>query len=110
MVLIVTTKLHFDFDFDVELVFIIPNWFLESILGVLKTHIKVSTVFNFELHFLQHATVMQQVLKVEVVLIMENAHVMLVIKDRAAVNVPKDFTRYGLIPNIYVQVHISYLI
>ena len=53
---------------------------------------------------------MQSVLKVEVVLIMENAHVMLVMKDRAVVNVPKDFTRHGLIPNIYVQVHISYLI
>lgn len=35
---------------------------------------------------------MQSVLKVEVVLIMENANVMLAMKDRGAVNVQKDFT------------------
>ena len=62
------------------------------ILGVLKTHIKVSKVFNFVLNLLQHATVMQSVLKVEVVLIMENAHVMLAMKDKGAVYVQKDFT------------------
>ena len=35
---------------------------------------------------------MQSVLKVEVVLIMENAHVMLAMKDKGAVYVQKDFT------------------
>ena len=35
---------------------------------------------------------MQSVLKVEIVLIMENANVMLAMKDRGAVNVQKDFT------------------
>ena len=51
MVLFATTKLNFDFDFDIWFVFIINNWFLLFILGVLKTHIKVVTVFNFILHF-----------------------------------------------------------
>ena len=35
---------------------------------------------------------MQLVLKVQAVLVMENAHVMLAMKDRGAANVQKDFT------------------
>ena len=35
---------------------------------------------------------MRRVLKVQAVLVMENAHVMLAMKDRGAVNVQKDFT------------------
>ena len=50
MVLFATNKLNFDFDFDVWFVFVINNWFLLFILGVLKTCIKVSTVFNFILY------------------------------------------------------------
>ena len=50
MVLLATNKLNFDFDFDVWFIFIINNWFLLFILGVLKTCIKVSTVFNFILY------------------------------------------------------------
>ena len=41
---------------------------------------------------------MRLVLKVQAVLvIVENAHVMLVMMDRGAINVPKDFTRYCVI-------------
>ena len=35
---------------------------------------------------------MQRVLKVQAVLVMENANVMLAMKDRGAANVQKDFT------------------
>ena len=48
--------------------------------------------------------------KVKLVMVIGNAHVSMVIQDKSAMYVQLDFTRNGMVVNIYVQVSVlSYL-
>ena len=47
--------------------------------------------------------------KVKLVMVIGNAHVKVVIQDKRAVYVQMDFTRNGIIANLYAQVSLLYI-